>query len=88
MNQQTKSNDLVQSYARTLREVSDVIESCGCSIEVTSPTPSEAVLMIKGCISFCPASIFEEHVEKAKELMRISHPEARFRVEVIEAGAS
>jgi len=88
MNQQTESNNLVQSYAQTLREVSDVIESCGCSVEVTSLTPSEAALTIKGCISYCPASIFEEHVEKAKELMQISHPEVRFRVEVIEAEAS
>jgi hypothetical protein len=73
-----------QTYASTLKEVTDVFESCGCSTEVSITAPQQATLVIKGPISFCPTSIFEEHVEKAKELMQMSHPHVAFTVEARE----
>lgn len=84
MEEQNKAANEVQEYASVLREATEVFESCGCSVDVTSPAPSQAVLTIKGPVSFCPPSIFEEHVEKAKELMQASHPDVGFRVEVAE----
>lgn len=84
MKQEIKASDEARRYTITLREATEVFESCGCSTEVTLPAPSEAVLTIKGCVSLCPISIFEEHAEKAKELMQTSHPDVGFRVEVVE----
>lgn len=74
---------LDQAYASTLREATEVFESCGCMVDVTSSIPSQAVLTITGPISFCPASIFEEHLEKARELMHAAHPDVDFRIEVM-----
>jgi len=84
MNEAKIAATTTQLYTSALREVTEVFESCGCSTEVVCPSASEAVLIIKGCVSFCPASIFEEHVEKAKELMQALHPNVEFRVEVVE----
>jgi hypothetical protein len=84
MENQNNISDEKQAYASTLKEVTDVFESCGCSTEVSVTAPSRAALIIKGPISFCPTSIFEEHVEKAKELMQASHPDVTFSVEARE----
>ena len=59
-----------------------MFESCGCHTEVTTPSPSQVRLIVKGPVSMCPKSIFEEHVEKAKELMQSSCPEVSFDVVV------
>lgn len=74
----------MDAYQSTLKDVTDVFESCGCHADVTTPLPSQVLLTITGSISTCPSSIFEEHVEKAKELMGSAHPEIAFRVEVEE----
>lgn len=84
MEDQNKTPNEAQQYASTLGEVMEVFESCGCSAEVIAAASSEATLTIKGPVSFCPTHIFEEHVEKAKELMQASHPDVAFRVEVSE----
>jgi hypothetical protein len=73
-----------QKYMSTLREVTEVFESCGCSTEVVTPGPGQSTLIIRGQTSFCPAAIFEEHVEKAKDLMQNSHPEVAFQIEIDE----
>jgi len=74
----------MQAYQRTLKEVTDMFESCGCNTEVTEPSSSQVVLTVQGPVGMCPSSIFEEHVEKAKDLMRTSHPDVSFQVEVVE----
>lgn len=84
MEEQNKKIDEEQRYASTLDEVIQMFESCGCSADVTIPAPSQAVLGIKGPVSLCPISIFEEHIEKAKELMQASHPDVAFRIEITE----
>ena len=71
-------------YTTTLKEVTDMFESCGCRTEVTAPSSQEALLTVEGPTSFCPSSILEEHLEKAKELMRSAHPEVTFRIEIKE----
>lgn len=86
MENKNNVNDEKHTYASTLKEVTDVFESCGCSTEVSITAPLQATLVIEGPISFCPTSIFEEHVEKAKELMQISHPHVAFTVEAREEG--
>ncbi len=71
-------------YESTLKEVTDMFESCGCRADVTLPSPSQVVLTIRGPVSMCPTSIFAEHVERAKELMRLTHANAFFHVEIEE----
>lgn len=61
-----------------------MFESCGCQTDVTTPSASQVVLTVRGPVSMCPISIFEEHVNKAKELMRVSHSDVSFTVEVEE----
>lgn len=84
MDNHTNVGDEARVYASTLKEVTDIFESCGCSTQVLVSAPSQAILIIDGPVSFCPRSIFEEHVDRAKELMRLSHPDAAFTVEVRE----
>ena len=74
----------MDQYQASLKDVTDMFESCGCHTEVTTPSSSQVRLTIKGPISMCPKSIFEEHVERAKELMQSSHPEVSFNVDVEE----
>lgn len=69
-------------YQALLKDVTDVFESCGCQTEVATLSPSQVCLTIKGSVSICPSSIFEEHVEKAKEQMQVAHPEVSFDVRV------
>ena len=76
----------MNQYESTLKEVTDMFESCGCRAEVTAPSSSQVVLTVRGPASMCPISIFEEHVEKAKELMQASHADISFNVEVEEEG--
>lgn len=61
-----------------------MFESCGCQTDVTTPSASQVVLTVRGPVSMCPVSIFEEHVDKAKELMQASHSDVSFNVEVDE----
>ena len=77
------SSDMDQ-YQLTLKEATDVFESCGCHIDVSTPSSSEVVLTIQGPVRICPSAIFEEHVEKAKELMQSSYPDVSFHIEVVE----
>lgn len=74
----------MQTYQRTLKEVTDMFESCGCNTEVTEPSSSQVVLTVQGPVGMCPSSIFEEHIERAKELMQTSHPDVSFQVDVVE----
>ncbi len=75
-----------EQYAATLKNVTDMFESCGCQTELTASSPTQALLTIRGPVSMCPVSIFEEHVEQAKELMQSSHPEISFDVAIDEIG--
>lgn len=75
----------MNSFQSTLKEVTDMFESCGCQTEVTTSTPSEVLLTINGPVSMCPASIFDEHVERAKELMQSAHPDVAFNVDIQES---
>lgn len=81
MEKQQSNTDQNQAYAITLKEVTDIFESCGCTTEVSVAAPSQVALIIRGPISLCPSSIFAEHVDRAKELMQQSHPEVAFTVE-------
>lgn len=71
-------------YEQTLKEVTDMFESCGCETSVFTPSDQEVVLTIQGPTAMCPSAIFEEHVEKANELMQESYPSLRFKVDVRE----
>lgn len=85
MEENNKTNPTeIERYATTLKDVTDMFESCGCQTEVAAPSPTQALLTIRGPVSMCPVSIFEEHVEKAKELMRSSHPDISFDVAIDE----
>jgi hypothetical protein len=77
----------MDQYQLTLKEVTDVFESCGCTANVSTPSSSQVVLTIQGPVCICPTSIFEEHVEKAKELMQSSYPNISFHIEVEEAAS-
>ncbi|MBP6944648.1 hypothetical protein KBD61_05640 [Patescibacteria group bacterium] len=74
----------MDQYQLTLKEVTDMFESCGCNANVSTPSSSQVVLTIQGPVSICPSSIFEEHVERAKELMQVAYPNISFHVEVVE----
>ena len=74
----------MDQYQSTLKNVTDMFESCGCQTSVTTSAPSQVLLTITGPISMCPKSIFEEHVAEAKDLMRSSHPEVSFEVGIEE----
>lgn len=74
----------MNQYQSTLKGVTDMFESCGCHTYITTPTPSQVLLTIKGPISMCPKSIFDQHIEEAKDLMRSSHPEVSFEVGIEE----
>lgn len=74
----------MNQYESTLKEVTDMFESCGCRADVATPSSSQVVLTVRGPSSMCPVSIFEEHVEKAKELMQTSHSDVSFVVKVEE----
>lgn len=74
----------MNQFELTLKEVTDMFESCGCHTEVTTPSSSQVALTVRGPVSMCPVSIFEERVERAKELMQISHPDMTFSLEVEE----
>jgi len=71
-------------YQSTLKEVTDMFESCGCNTEVAAPSSGRVVLTVQGPVGMCPSSIFEEHIERAKELMQTSHPDVSFQVDVVE----
>jgi hypothetical protein len=74
----------MDQYQSTLKGVTDMFESCGCHADVTTPTPSQVLLTVKGPISMCPKSIFDQHIEEAKDLMQSSHPEVSFEVGIEE----
>lgn len=74
----------MNNYEQTLKEVTDMFESCGCRTDVAAPSDQEVVLTIQGPTAMCPSSIFEEHVEKANELMREAYPNVAFKVDVKE----
>ncbi len=78
------SRNSMNEYQATLKEVTDMFESCGCETDVATPSSSQVLLTVKGAVSMCPPAIFEEHVEKAKELMQSAHPGVAFDVEVKE----
>lgn len=77
----------MDQYQLTLKEVTDIFESCGCAVSVSTPSSSQVVLTIQGPVCICPSSIFDEHVEKANELMRSAYPNVSFTVQVIESEA-
>lgn len=71
-------------FEASLKDVTDVFESCGCTVNVKEVDATRVALCIHGPTAMCPPSIFEEHVEKAKEAMRLFHPTMEFHVEVEE----
>ncbi len=77
----------MNQYQLTLKEVTDVFESCGCITNVSTLSSSQVILTIQGPVCICPSSIFDEHVEKAKELMQIAYPNVSFHVEVEETAS-
>lgn len=74
----------MNNYEQTLKEVTDMFESCGCQTRVATPANQEVVLTIQGPTAMCPSAIFEEHVEKANELMQNAHPDVAFKVDIKE----
>ncbi|MBP9698351.1 MAG: hypothetical protein KBD65_04135 [Candidatus Moranbacteria bacterium] len=74
----------IERYAATLKNVTDMFESCGCQTELKASSPAQALLTIRGPVSMCPKSIFDQHVEEAKDLMRSSHSGVSFEVGIEE----